>query len=483
MSAEQRYELTIGLEVHIQLNTASKMFCGCDNNAEGKEPNTTVCPVCFGMPGMLPVMNKEAIKKTLLLGLGLHADISEEWNFERKNYFYPDLPKGYQITSATNPPLVGGYLEVPMAEKSEQTVRVKIHHVHLEEDAGKLTHGNDGYSYVDLNRSGTPLIELVTEPDITSATEAKAFLQEMQILARAIGISDADMEKGHLRCDANVSVHHNGTPLGKKVEVKNLNSFRMVERAINYEEQRQIELLESGEAVKQETRGWDDAKGVTVGRREKEEVQDYRYMPDPDLPPIVRATVPEFSDEALRKIMPELPDVRRLRLQQQYKLPLSSIETMLANRQFGDYAEQYLGALPQHLTTTGASVLFNDVYRVSSEKGIEVSKFALSPSDLVELATMLDRGDLTHQLFKTSLEGLLQGETSLNALLGQARQSSTLNVQEIVDAVLKEHAAVVEQYKSGNHKVYGFIIGQVMAKTRGQADPKKVNDLVQQALK
>ena len=306
----EQYEPVIGLEVHAQLKTKSKMFCRCDNNAEGKEPNTVCCPVCMGFPGVLPVPNKEAIEWTMMLGLALGAKIAPKFNFERKNYFYPDLPKGYQITSQTIPPIIGGELEI---ETSKGKKVVHFEHVHLEEDAGKLVHPDGAdFSLVDLNRASTPLLEMVSLPDIHSAEEAKIFMQELQRILRYLDISFADMEKGHLRCDANISVRPKGQKeLGKKVEIKNMNSFASLERALNYEIERQIDALEAGEALVQETRGWDDAKGKTFSQRTKEMEHDYRYFPEPDIPEIVPSEL--FDLKALENKIPELPAEKRAR--------------------------------------------------------------------------------------------------------------------------------------------------------------------------
>jgi aspartyl-tRNA(Asn)/glutamyl-tRNA(Gln) amidotransferase subunit B len=475
MKMSIKYEPVIGLEVHIQLNTKTKMFCGCSNLANDNEPNSVVCPVCFGMPGTLPVTNKQAVFKTLLFARAVGAKISDNWNFERKNYFYPDLPKGYQITSSTNPPALGGEIRVAAGQDGGQ-FSVALHHLHLEEDAGKLLHGKGGYSFVDLNRCGTPLIEMVTEPVIKTPTEAKLMLKELQILVRHLGVSDADMEKGHMRCDANVSLRSVGEmKLGKKVEVKNLNSFRMVERALNHEISRQELLLEKGEEIVQETRGWDDAKGVTLSQRNKEDSQDYRYMPDPDLPPICRLIVEEFSDENLKKQMPELPQVISSRLQSDFSLTVTQ-----ANQCVGDinFQELVVGVLTKVTkdNETAKSLLFGDLLRIVNEKGLLFSDLKLTSDDLIEIVKLKDDGKITQQLIKTNLESLMTGKITIIDLKKHGEISTAVDIDAIVKEVLLQSIKAVEQYKAGDVKVLGFLVGQAMAKSKGVANPQIVNE-------
>lgn len=477
-----QYELVTGLEVHIQLNTASKMFCGCSNDAVGALPNTLVCPVCYGMPGTLPVANKEAIRKTLLLGKALNAELSGAWNFERKNYFYPDLPKGYQITSSHNPPLIGGAVTV-LGQSASFAIR--IHHIHLEEDAGKLTHGKDGYSYVDLNRSGTPLIELVTEPDFRSAEIVKRFLQDMRLLVRILGISDGDMENGHLRCDANVSVRHRGIKaLGTKVEIKNLNSFSMVEKAISHEFRRQVDIIELGKAVVQETRGWDDARGVTTGSRSKEEAEDYRYMSEPDIPPIVRAGVIAFSDEALNTDIAalELPEHRISKLQR-YDIPGKLTDEFIQEDALYGLVIDACEIVDAPQARVALAMFMHDpIIRFATEHSLSFADVALTAPDIVTIFNHISSGKLTHQLLKLKLPALLNGSMTLLQLEHEASASANIDIDSIVAAVLKEQDAVVGQWESGNQKVYGFLVGQVMAKTKGRADPALVHQSVTRAL-
>lgn len=486
MSNISKYETVIGLEVHIQLNTQSKMYCGCSNVADDKIPNSVVCPVCFGMPGTLPVTNKNAVLKTLLFAKAIGAKLSDEWNFERKNYFYPDLPKGYQITSSTNPPAVGGEIRVVDSQTGEQFT-VAIHHLHLEEDAGKLMHGKDGYSYVDLNRCGTPLIEMVTEPVITSPSEAKKLLKELQVLVRRIKISDADMEKGHMRCDANVSLRLKGEhKFGKKVEVKNLNSFRMVERALNYEISRQEEVLDRGEEIVQETRGWDDARGITLGQRNKEDSQDYRYMPDPDLPPIIRLNVSEFTDESLLKILPELPQQLRGRLQSEYGLDLIQAERCVDDLALCEMYENVISRLKtidkvdHKLIAT--NLVFGDLYRVTQEKNINLAESGVAVADLVDLIEKIYGGVINHNLLKNSLGDFLLDKFNYFQFLEMITKDNNIDLERVISETLESNPKALAQYKSGDKKVYGFFVGQIMAKTQGKADPREVDEKLRLAL-
>ena len=481
-----KYEPEIGLEVHIQLNTKSKMVCGFDNNSDAKEPNPVVCPVCFGMPGTLPVANKEAIFKTLLLATAIKSNLAESWYFERKNYFYPDLPKGYQITSSTQPPAIGGKVDVPNGENNAQ-FSVEIHHLHLEEDAGKLLHGNNGYSLVDLNRCGTPLIELVTEPCLHRPEDAKMFLKEMQTLVRRLGISDADMEKGHMRCDANVSLRKVGEKtFGKKVEVKNLNSFRMVERALNYEIERQGTLLERGEEIHQETRGWNDNKSITTSQRGKEEVHDYRYLPDPDLPPIRRLEVTDFLDEKLTRLMPELPQQLRERLTQEYNLDARHAELCIDDPHFYNLFNEVAVKLPISVGVDYLSIMknlmFGNLYRVVQEKQIDLSKSKTTSNELLDLVTQLAKGTVNQNSLKNNIGDYLSGKIGYPDLLSRIAKNTEINLDDIIAETMKESVGAVNQYKEGDQKVFGFLIGRVMAKTQGRADPREVDQKLRRIL-
>jgi len=332
---QNKYETVIGLEIHIQLKTQSKMFCGCDNFSFNLEPNVNTCQVCMGFPGTLPVANKKAIEWTIMLGKALNGETAKIFNFERKHYFYPDLPKAYQITSSTNPPVIGGEAEIDV--NGEKT-KIRIHHIHLEEDAGKLIHeSGTNNSLVDLNRAGTPLVELVTEPDIKSPKEAKIFVENLRTLLRYLDISDANMEQGNLRCDANISLRKIGDKgLGKKVEIKNINSFKMIEKALLYEEKRQAEMLDANEPIAQETRGWDDIKGKTLEQRGKEMAHDYRYMPEPDLPPIVPSEVFDIDNMEL----PELPQEKMVKFEKEYGISANDAFILISDKMLAKYFEE-----------------------------------------------------------------------------------------------------------------------------------------------
>ncbi len=478
------YEIVVGLEVHIQLNTKSKMFCGCSNDAIGKEPNAVVCPVCFGMPGTLPVTNKAAILKTLLLGKVLGCTIEDLWQFERKNYFYPDLPKGYQITSSSHPPLTAGHIDIVDGIAAAKQ-RIHFHHIHLEEDAGKLIHGNEGYSYVDLNRAGTPLIELVTDPDFRDASTVKVFLQQMQSLVRSLGISEGDMENGHLRCDANVSVRPIGqNTLGRKVEIKNLNSFSHVEKAIEHEFIRQRTMLVAGKEVDQETRSFREKDGTTVTLRSKEDVEDYRYLPEPDLPPIVRSEVPELTDTALAAALAglTLPDQRVQRLED-FGLGRSLAKRFSQDEDVWQLLVECLTTIDHAAERASFALFLNDpVLRLMTELRLPIADIHLGAEDLVALFRDLGSKKLTHQVVKTALPALLQGSVTLAQVLQQADDASDVDVHRAVGEVLRNHATAVQQWRAGDTKVFGFLVGQVMAATAGKANPEEVNKVLHQVL-
>jgi aspartyl-tRNA(Asn)/glutamyl-tRNA(Gln) amidotransferase subunit B len=486
------YETVIGLEIHAQLRTESKMFCGCDNFSVDAEPNTNVCPVCLGMPGMLPVANKKAIEWTYLLGLALGAKPTEKFNFERKNYFYPDLPKAYQITSSTNPPVLGGQVEVDM---DGVVTKVRIHHIHLEEDAGKLVHPTGAkYSLVDLNRAGTPLMEIVTEPDIRSPHEASVFMQDLRSILRYLGISDANMEQGNLRCDANVSLRLvSQKEYGTKVEIKNMNSFRMIERALNYEVERQTEMLNSGERIIQETRGWDEAKGITLGQRSKEEANDYRYFPEPDLPPF---TAEVIDLEELERQLPELPKDKCVRFMSEYGLSNVDATQLTADLELARYFEQAVTGLPDVALTTDelkrtsakklANWIIGELIGRLNKFSVQLSETKITPEQLSKLVVLIDTGMISGKLAKEVFDkmfetGMAPAKIIEESGLGQISNADELNTA--IDKVLLTNAKSVEDFKSGKQQAFGFLIGQVMAVTKGQANPKLVNEILKEKLK
>jgi len=391
------YIPTIGLEIHAELKTSSKMFCSCKNDPDEKKPNVNVCPICLGHPGTLPVINRDAVLKVLRLGAALDAKLADESRFDRKNYFYPDLPKGYQISQYQFPLVKKGVLEIPTGSK------IRITRVHLEEDAARTVHDERGSSLIDYNRAGVPLMELVTEPDLSTAKNSREFAEELQIILKYLGISDADMEKGQMRVEANVSVSPELNVLGTKVEVKNINSFRAVEKAIDFEIKRQSELLDGGEKVKQETRGWDDVQNITRSQRSKEEAHDYRYFPEPDLPPLDLREIPEFNLEALKSNLPELPGQKRIRLKKEYGIAGSKLEIFIQDKSLSEFFEavvsefeELLKAEPKEkLIGLVVNYMTSDLLGLLKEKGETIAKTEVTPENFAELMGMLYKEELS----------------------------------------------------------------------------------------
>jgi len=482
------YLPTIGLEIHIELKTKTKMFCRCLNDPDEKRPNVNVCPVCLGHPGTLPVINKEAVKKTIKTGLALNCQIPDYSKFDRKNYFYPDLPKGYQISQLYLPLCQDGFLEI-----DEKKVRVR--EIHLEEDTGRLIHPQgQAYSLVDFNRAGVPLMELVTEPDLTSAKEAKQFAQELQLILRYLEVSYADMEKGQMRVEANISIGKDSSTdekkLGTKVEIKNLNSFRSVERGIEYEIERQTEILKSGKKVIQETRGWDDIKGVTVSQREKEFAHDYRYFPEPDLPPLSHAK--EFIDE-IKAEAPELPQERRERFKKEYNLEEKIIEVFAQNKDLGDYFEKAISELPPNLSKENLSKLIRlaSNYLITDLqgllKGVQVSgeDFLITPKNFAKFITLIYEGKISSKMAKILLGEMFKtGADPLHIIKEKEliQITDTAEIEKIIKEVILKNPKVVEDYKSGKETAIQYLIGQVMAKTQGKASPELVKEILTKLL-
>ena len=495
-----KYETVVGLEIHAHLKTESKMFCSCSTGPKGKdykmserdEPNVRVCPICTGNPGTLPVPNKKAIEDTILLGLALGSDIPKRFNFERKNYYYPDLPKAYQITSATNPPVVGGGLEI----KTETGSRfVHLDHVHLEEDAGKLTHDKSGdFSLVDLNRAGTPLLEIVTQPDMHSGSEAAEFMRNLQSILRALDISDADMEKGQMRCDANISVRPVGQKeLGAKVEVKNINSFKMVQRAIEYEVIRQTEMSENGETIAQETRGWSEAKGKTLGQRSKEFANDYRYFPEPDIPPIETGKGTIFDPELINDRLPELPKEKKARFMTEYGLAAREAETLSANFDNAKYFEEAIEAIPaeaegaearREVGKSVASFMLTEMLGKIGPSG-SVFETKVSPQNFASLISEVRSGKISGKIAKDIFsEMMATGKPAAELIIekGVAQISDSGKLNKIVAQVMVENPTEVERYKNGEKQLFGFFVGQVMRASQGQANPGLVNEILKKEL-
>jgi aspartyl-tRNA(Asn)/glutamyl-tRNA(Gln) amidotransferase subunit B len=477
----QAYEAVIGLEVHVQLLTATKMFCRCASRF-GAAPNTLVCPVCLGYPGTLPVPNRQAVDLAVKLALALGCTVRETSVFARKSYFYPDLPKGYQISQYDQPLAEEGRLPLTSQDKS-----VRIERLHLEEDAGKLLHEAPGggklpgQSLVDYNRCGVPLVEIVSRPDIASAAEAQDYLQTLHQVLLYTESSTGNMEEGSLRCDANVSVRPRGeTRLGTKTEVKNVNSFRNVGRAIEHEIGRQIAILESGGRVVQETRSFDAATGTTRLLRTKEEAQDYRYFPEPDLPPLV---VTAERREALRAALPELPWERRERIAARYGLPPADALLLTGSRELADYYEAAATALPSSPKAV-ANWVMGEVLRELKERRAEVSD-ALPPVRLAALVALVEDGSLSNSAAKEVLAAIwTSGEEPAAAVerLGLGQVSDLSRIESWIDQVIQDHPDQVSQYRAGRAPLLGFLVGQVMKRSGGRADPKAVQQLLRQAL-
>ncbi len=456
------------------MDTKTKMFCSCSNEF-GAHPNTNVCPVCLGLPGSLPVVNKRAVEFATRAALALNCKINLKSVFARKNYFYPDLPKGYQISQYEEPLAVDGYLEV-------NGKKIRIRRLHIEEDAGKNIH-EGGKSYVDLNRAGTPLMEIVTEPDINSPEEAKAFLEELRNIMRYTGVSKADMEKGQLRCDINVSIRPRGSnTLGTRVEIKNVNSFKFVQSAIESEIQRQIKVISSGGSIVQETRTFDPSTGLTHTMRTKEEAEDYRYFPDPDLLPLILNR--EWVDQ-IKESMPELPQQRRQRLKETYALSEYESEILTTFKEVGDFFEESLKHYSDDPKAT-CNWLLNDLLGLLNEnkKGIEESPIA--PKDFAELIKLIKDGTLSSKLAKEVLkEMFLSGKSAMQVVeekgLKQISDESAIN--QLIDQVIVNHTSEVQRYKAGEEKVFGFLVGQVMKLAKGKANPQLVNKILREKLK
>lgn len=474
------YEAIIGLEIHVELQTRSKIFCGC-STAFGAEPNTNCCPGCLGLPGTLPVLNRRAVEYAVLAALALNCQVQEKSVFARKNYFYPDLPKAYQISQDEQPLAWGGYLEIDFPEGSR---RVNLERVHLEEEAGKLIHAGDSiisaaYSLVDYNRAGVPLLEIVTAPELYSGREARLFLQELRTLLRYIGVSDVKMEEGSLRCDANISLRPVGTKeLGTRAEVKNLNSFRAVEQALNYEAERQAMILARGGEIIQSTCHWDDSRKATVVMRLKEGTADYRYFPEPDLPPLI---LERSSIEALKERLPELPQQRRRRLQEQYDLTAEEAAVMTDSCEMADFFEKAAASYPDYRNL--ANWVLGDLIYQLREAGKEVAQ--LSPALLVELLELFDAGEINRPVAKELLAEMVRSGASPRQMVrqrGLGKISGREELAPLVEQVIAENPDAVENYRKGKKKALAFLVGKVMALTRGRADPQELNRLFEEKI-
>ena len=479
----EKYEVTIGIECHVQLATKTKLFSPADNDARGAEPNSKVHPIDYGLPGMLPVLNRHAVDLAIIAGAALHAPIAHVSRFDRKHYFYPDLPKGYQTTQMYHPIILAGYVEAPL--DNGEVVRVRVHHAHMEEDAGKLTHFSS-YSLVDLNRAGTPLIEIVSEPDMHSPAEARAYATELHHLMTYAGVTYGDLYQGNMRFDVNVSVALKGSnELGLRAEVKNLNSFRSVERAAEYEFKRQVELIERGEPVVQETRGWNDDKGTTSSQRSKEDAQDYRYMPDADIPPII------LSDEEIIRLqadMPMLPAEFR-EILKAAGLDHSTLETALNidQRQVRDFLAQIASLTEGAVRRRIFNWLIIDVQGQVGTGGDSWNDKQLSPDHLISLANMAENGEISSNSAVTILhETLVSGDdprvvAESKHLLQMSDEGA---IATVVDEVLADPAssASIADIKAGKDKAIGYLVGQVMKKSKGQANPALAQKMIRERL-
>jgi aspartyl-tRNA(Asn)/glutamyl-tRNA(Gln) amidotransferase subunit B len=472
------YEAVIGLEIHVQLETRTKLFCSCPNSY-GKDPNTLVCPVCLGLPGSLPVLNEEAVKHAIKVALALDAEIHRESIFYRKNYFYPDLPKGYQITQYTRSIATEGKLIFTVENEKRRVVRIE--RMNIEEEAAKSIHTDEGDVLLDFNRSGIPLLEIVTYPDINSPKEARAFLENLKRLLRYLKVSSCDMEKGQLRVDANLSVRPKGREeLGVKVELKNLNSFKAVEDALQFELERQREVIKSGGRVFQETRLWDERARKTTTMRVKEEARDYRYFPEPDLLPLV------ISDDMIEEIeesLPELPSKKFERFVREYGIPFKIADVLIEDNEIADYFEEVTGILKDPVLS--ANWITTEILRVLKEKDTTINNLNLPPSKLAELLSYIKKGELTHTLAKTVFEKMLEEGRSAKEIIereGLIKVGDVDTLERFVNEAIESFPDLVEKYKKGKKGVIGVLIGDVMKKTKGQADAKIVRELFEKKL-
>jgi len=503
-------ETIIGLEIHVQLKTKTKMFCSCDNHSENVAPNTNICPVCLGHPGTLPVTNEQSVRWAVLAGLAINSKINETTKFDRKNYFYPDLPKGYQISQYDIPVAEGGYLDLHLNKGPRRDIRIGITRLHLEEDAAKNIH-IDGKTLVDFNRAGTPLIEIVSEPDFRTPAEAKEFLQELRLIMRYLDVSNADMEKGHLRCDANISLRKlddDGNVVGEmfnpKTEIKNLNSFRAVERALQHEIERQTDLWSTNSPPSvQSTRGWNADKQITEEQRTKEDEKDYRYFPEPDLPPIdLAATI-----EEQRNKIPELPQARRLRFTEEYGFSIADSKIITDDPRFADYTEavvsevkSWLLTLPEvegdsnavwennkkALSKLVASWLISKMGGLMSERGINIRTTKVTPEDFAEFISLLYTSKITGQTGLTILTEMLETGADPTHVMEDkqlGRMDNESEIEQVIDRIIANNPNEVERFRAGKVELIKFFLGMIMKETQGNADAKIAQKILKQKLK
>ena len=473
-----KYESVIGLEVHVELKTKTKIFCGCSTEF-GAQPNTHVCPVCLGLPGVLPVLNKEVVHFAVKAGLALHCDILHYNKFDRKNYYYPDLPKNFQTSQFDLPICKGGYVEIDV---DGQTKKIHLTRIHMEEDAGKLVHSGASIatsdsSFVDYNRTGVPLLEIVGEPELRSGAEARAYLEKLRSIVQYLGISDCRLEEGSMRCDANISVRPVGSDkLGVKTEIKNINSFSGVQKGIEYEAVRQAQILEDGGTIQQATRGWDEAKGITVLQRVKEGDADYRYFPEPDLIPVV---ISDEYIEDVRKELPEMPDARRKRFQSELGLSEYDANLLTLEKQTADYFEDVVKAGVD--AKTAANWMLGEFAKKLNEEGISIAKAPVKPQQLAELLQLIMKNTISGKIAKQVLPEMWTSGKSAQDIVkekGLVQITDTGALEELVKKVIAANPQSVADYKAGKKKAIGFLVGQIMKETKGRANPGVVNQLL-----
>jgi aspartyl-tRNA(Asn)/glutamyl-tRNA(Gln) amidotransferase subunit B len=477
-----KYESVIGLEVHAQLLTKSKIFCGCSTKF-GRAPNQNTCPVCAGFPGVLPVLNKKVVEFALRAGLAMHCRIAHYSRLARKNYFYPDLPKGYQISQYELPICTNGYIDINL---DSTTKRVRLTRIHMEEDAGKNIHDVHGdSSLVDLNRAGVPLLEIVSEPDIRSAAEAASYLRTLRAILQYLEVCDGNMEEGSFRCDANISVRLLGTEtLGAKVEIKNLNSFKAIEKALKYETERQIDTLSEGGSLVQETRLWDENNDQTRSMRLKESAHDYRYFPEPDLLPIA---VEEKWIQEIRTTLPELPEMRRERFSLKYGLPVRDVELLTSRRDVADYFEAANSIYPNAKAIS--NWIIGDVFRLLKERKLDeqlrIENWPVQATHLAELVRLIDEGRISGKIAKILFHEMIDANKSPQSIVNQRgleQVSDAATIERSVDQVVRSNPKQVADYRGGNEKIFGFLVGQVMKLSQGKANPQKVNEILKAKL-
>lgn len=475
------YEIVIGLEVHAELKTDSKIFCSCATTF-GAEPNTQVCPICSGFPGMLPVLNEKVVEIAIKTGLALNSEIAGFCKFDRKNYFYPDLPKAYQISQYDLPICKGGYLDIDL---NGEKIRVGITRAHLEEDAGKLVHQGDitttPFSLVDLNRSGVPLLEIVSEPDMRSAQQARAYVEKLRSILLFADVSDCKMQEGSLRCDANVSVRPWGQKeFGTRTETKNLNSFRALERAIEYEARRQMEALEDGEIIVQETRTWDEEKGITRSMRSKEEAHDYRYFPEPDLPPL---RIDQAWVDRVKAMMPELPDQAGRRLVEEYGLSEYDAALITISPRNLMFFDEAVSLYPDAKAVS--NWMMGELSRLLNQNGLEIEECKVKPAGLAEMLKLVKNGTISGKMAKSVFEEIFNTGQDPAAIVkekGLVQISDEGSLVPLIDEIVNNNPKVVQDYKNGKEKAFGFFIGQIMKATRGQANPELINTILRERL-